>query len=68
MERVEWHFIPDAATAAAALQSGEVDWWEQVQADLVPLLKQSRDIKLGISDPTGNIGYMRFNHQQGAVQ
>ena len=64
MERVEWHFIPDAATAAAALQSGEVDWWEQVQADLVPLLKQSRDIKLGISDPTGNIGYMRFNHQQ----
>jgi peptide/nickel transport system substrate-binding protein len=28
MERVEWRFIPDAATAAAALQNGEVDWWE----------------------------------------
>lgn len=64
MERVEWHFIPDAATAAAALQRGEVDWWEQVQADLVPLLKRSDGIKLGIADPTGNIGYLRFNHTQ----
>ena len=62
MERVEWRFIPDAATAAAALQNGEVDWWEQVQADLVPLLKKSPGIKLGIADPTGQIGYIRFNH------
>ena len=29
VERIEWHTIPDAATAAAALQAGEVDWWEQ---------------------------------------
>jgi peptide/nickel transport system substrate-binding protein len=64
MDRVEWRFIPDAATAAAALQNGEVDWWEQVQADLVPLLKQNSGIKLGIADPTGNIGYLRFNHLQ----
>ena len=27
--RVEWHILPDPATAAAALQSGEVDWLEQ---------------------------------------
>jgi peptide/nickel transport system substrate-binding protein len=64
MDRVEWQFIPDAATAAAALQSGEVDLWEQVQADLVPLLKKSPNIKLGIADATGNIGYLRFNHLQ----
>ncbi len=64
MERVEWRFIPDAATAAAALQSGEVDWWEQVQADLVPLLKTRPDIRLGVADPTGHIGYIRFNHLQ----
>jgi peptide/nickel transport system substrate-binding protein len=25
IERIEWHTIPDAATAAAALQAGEVD-------------------------------------------
>ena len=40
-ERIEWKIIPDAATASAALQSGEVDWYEQVQADLVPLLKRN---------------------------
>jgi len=64
MERVEWRFIPDAATAAAALQNGEVDWWEQVQADLVPLLAKNPGVKLGIADPTGHIGYLRFNHLQ----
>src|ERR1700722_6886659 len=26
-DRVEWNVIPDPATAAAALQSGEMDWW-----------------------------------------
>ena len=40
-ERIEWKVIPDSATAAAALQNGEVDWYEQVQADLVPLLKNN---------------------------
>lgn len=60
-KRVEWKIIPDAATAAAALQSGEVDWWEQVQADLVPLLKRSQALKVGLANPTGYIGVMRFN-------
>jgi peptide/nickel transport system substrate-binding protein len=27
-DRVEWHIIPDPATAAGALQKAEVDWWE----------------------------------------
>src|SRR6478735_2333553 len=30
VDRVEWIYIPDAATAAAALNAGEVDWWQQV--------------------------------------
>ena len=34
-DRVEWHTIPDSATAAAALQRGEVDWWENPTQDLV---------------------------------
>lgn len=61
-KRIEWKIIPDAATASAALQSGEVDWWEQVQADLVPLLKRNKDITLGLANPTGYNGVMRFNH------
>ena len=31
--------MPDPATASAALQNGEVDWWENPISDLVPLLQ-----------------------------
>lgn len=61
-DRVEWKIIPDSSTAASALQSGEVDWYEQVQADLVPLLRKNPEIGLGPSNPQGYIGGMRFNH------
>ena len=37
-DRVEWQVISDQGTAAAALQNGEVDWWETPTADLWPLL------------------------------
>jgi peptide/nickel transport system substrate-binding protein len=61
-DRVEWKIIPDAATASSALQAGEVDWYEQVQADLVPLLRKQQGIALGPSNPQGYIAGMRFNH------
>ena len=63
-DRVEWRIIPDSSTAAAALQAGEIDWYEQVQADLLPLLRKNGDIALGPSNPQGYIGGMRFNHLQ----
>src|SRR5262249_27499301 len=50
------------ATAAAALQRGEVDWYEQAQADLVPLLRRNGDIVIAPSNPQGYVGGMRFNH------
>jgi peptide/nickel transport system substrate-binding protein len=55
-KRVEWHIIPDAATASAALQSGEVDWWERVDADLVPLLRRNNSLTMGLANPTGYLG------------
>ena len=61
-DRVEWKVIPDAATAGAALQNGEVDWWETPIPDLVPSLRRSAGIALDIADPLGNIGDCRFNH------
>ncbi len=61
-DRVEWHVIPDPATAAAALQSGEVDWWEMPTADLLPLLRRNRQIKVALTDPTGICGFLRPNH------
>ena len=60
-DRVEWHIIPDSATAAGALQGGEVDWWENPPADLLPLLRKNKDIKAEIMDPTGNMGCIRMN-------
>ncbi|WP_207539806.1 ABC transporter substrate-binding protein [Sabulicella rubraurantiaca] len=62
VERVEWHIMPDAATAASALQNGEVDWWENPITDLVPLLRRNRNVQVDIADPLGNIGSFRLNH------
>src|SRR5207237_2173646 len=59
--RIEWKIITDAATASAALQNGEVDWYEQAQADLVPLLRRNSDIVIAPSNPQGYIGGLRFN-------
>ncbi|TCZ57957.1 ABC transporter substrate-binding protein [Roseicella aquatilis] len=62
VDRVEWHVIMDASTAAGALQSGEMDWWEQPTADLLPLLRRNRAIKVETYDPTGLLALCRFNH------
>jgi peptide/nickel transport system substrate-binding protein len=61
-DRIEWHVIPDAATAAAALQTGEVDWWEAPTPDLLPLLRRHKELTTPVQDPTGYIGTLRFNH------
>jgi peptide/nickel transport system substrate-binding protein len=61
VDRVEWIYIPDSATAAAALNGGEVDWWEQLPPDLVPLLRRNKDIRIDYIDRLGAIGIMRFN-------
>ena len=46
VDRVEWRVIPDPATAAAALQAGEVDLWEQPTLELLPLIKRSANIRV----------------------
>src|SRR6266566_140192 len=61
-DRIEWVVMPDPATAAAALQSGEIDWWENPISDLVPLLRKNRNVAVDIADPLGNIGAFRMNH------
>ena len=61
-DRIEWLILPDDATKAAALQNGEVDWWENPIPDLVPLLKRNRNLNVDIADPLGNIGSFRMNH------
>ncbi len=62
VDRVEWIIMPDPATASAALQAGEIDWWEVALPDLAPILKKNRNINVDIADPLGNVGSFRFNH------
>ena len=61
-DRVEWQVVPDGATAGAALQRGEVDWWDQPIFDLLPQLKADPKIKIEVLDPYGNVAVLRFNH------
>ena len=46
VDRVEWRVIPDAATAVAALQAGEVDVLEQAALELVPLLRRNKAVQV----------------------
>jgi ABC-type transport system substrate-binding protein len=61
-DRVEWHIIVDAATAAAALQTGEIDWYEQPPPEIQQLFRRNRAIALDIMDPLPLVGILRFNH------
>ncbi len=61
-DRVEWIAQPDSATAAAALQRGEVDWLEQPLLDLVPMLGKLPGVKIEAIDPFGGLAILRFNH------
>ncbi|NMJ41554.1 ABC transporter substrate-binding protein [Roseomonas sp. JC162] len=64
LDRVEWHTLPDPATAAAALQRREVDWWEQPAFDLLPLLRRRDDVTVVTTPLLGTISICRFNHLQ----
>jgi peptide/nickel transport system substrate-binding protein len=64
MERIEWLAMPDPATAAAALQSGEIDFIEQPSPDLVPTLERNRNIRTFALNPVGFMVWLRINHTQ----
>lgn len=61
LDRVEWRIIPDASTSASALQTGEVDWYEQPSFDLLPVMARNRDVRIEITDPLGSLMMIRFN-------
>jgi len=61
-DRVEWTIMQDTATAAAALQRGEIDWLQTPNNDLLPVLRSNKNLVVRTILPTGLIAYMRFNH------
>ena len=62
VDRVEWRYIPDAATAGAALEAGEVDYWETPPIDFAPRLEKNPDVRVFLTDPRGTQGILRPNH------
>jgi ABC-type transport system substrate-binding protein len=63
-DRVEWRIIPEAGTAAAALQSGEIDWFEQPPPELQGMLAQQRRLKVEPIDVLPNVAVLRLNWVQ----
>ena len=62
VDRVEWIYIPDPATALNALKNGEVDLWETPAPDMLPLMEGDPNIKTAVIDPLGTQGWLRPNH------
>jgi peptide/nickel transport system substrate-binding protein len=62
VDRVEWKIIPDAATVAAALQNGEVDFVETAPLDVLPLLKKNNQIVIRRLTPLSNQSMLRANN------
>lgn len=58
--RIEWYILSDPATAAAAMQRGEIDWWAQPLPDLYATL-QSAGMVLQIDQPAGRLAMARMN-------
>src|SRR5207237_10510117 len=51
VDRVEWRILPDANTAAQALGSGEVDYLENPNIDLLSTLSGNPEVKMEVVEP-----------------
>jgi peptide/nickel transport system substrate-binding protein len=61
-DRIEWQVIPDASTAAAAIQAGEVDFVNTVLPELAGRVTANRRVRLFRNDTLGVLAMLRFNH------
>ncbi len=64
VDRVEWVTMADDQTAMSALMAGEIDYWEQPPADLLPILEGNPDLVVRNQNELGyqTIGRMNFLH------
>jgi peptide/nickel transport system substrate-binding protein len=62
VDRVEWVTMPDAQTAVNALQSGDIDFMENLPFDMLPVLEGSPDLKIDVLNKFGfqTLGRMNF--------
>lgn len=62
LDRVILMNMPESQTAVAALQAGEIDFYETPPIDLLPQLESDRNIRVVVLNNLGNVGYIRLNH------
>ncbi|MBR0873049.1 ABC transporter substrate-binding protein [Bradyrhizobium tropiciagri] len=62
VDRVEWITMADAQTAVNALQSGDIDFLEQLPFDMLPVLEANKDLKIEVLNKFGfqTLGRMNF--------
>jgi peptide/nickel transport system substrate-binding protein len=61
VDRLEFHVIPDAATKSAALQTGEIDFIDQLPFDQADILAARKDLTVGSLTTTFNPFFLRPN-------
>jgi peptide/nickel transport system substrate-binding protein len=64
VDRVEWVTMPDAQTAVNALQSGDIDFMENLPFDMLPVLEADKDLTINVLNKFGfqTLGRMNFLH------
>ncbi|MBM3534900.1 MAG: ABC transporter substrate-binding protein [Alphaproteobacteria bacterium] len=61
VDRIEMIFMPDAATAVAALDKGEIDMYESPPLDLLPVLRRNPNIKIVVYNKGGMLSMIKPN-------
>jgi peptide/nickel transport system substrate-binding protein len=61
VDRVIWENIADEQTAMAALQTGEIDFYETPPIDFLPILEGDPNISVDVLNKLGNVGLCRLN-------
>jgi len=62
VDRIEWLYIPDQNTTLAALNAGEIDYFEAPPLDFIGVLERNPNIRIVNIDPLGTQGIIRPNH------
>ena len=61
LDRVTFVTMSDPQTAVAALQAGEIDFYEIPLIDQLPQLESDRNIKIQVMNELGSVGWIRLN-------
>ena len=61
VDRVIYENMPTSMTGVAAIQAGEIDFFELPPIDLLDQLEGDKNIKVEVLNKTGNVGWMRLN-------